>query len=324
MLNRDKKKKLRKLLANISPEDKGELLIANLEDDVKDISDKLPKNNIEDIRQTLVKLQTNLINKINTLPTKSSLEEIKKNHLENLDSLNKELAELSKKTDSEMSSLDTGNKKTNEDIESLKKEIKKLREETISMLGRGGSMNRKITVDGTDYLTRYTDINLVSGTGALLVPADDNTNKRVNVTFDISAAENLWDRTGTVLSPHTANDSIDIGSGDFDTTGTISGRIHLPAGTATASTAPLKFTTDGTLLTTSEVGTMEFSADNRYFYLTDVESGLLTTIPPRSMVPSIELRDTVDLKIKRLAITPMKPRGIVTRMISGVVNELNW
>ena len=40
---------------------------------------------------------------------------------------------------------------------------------------------------------------------------------------DAVEGENLWDRDGTTLEPHTANDSIDIGSGDFDTTGTITG-----------------------------------------------------------------------------------------------------
>lgn len=35
------------------------------------------------------------------------------------------------------------------------------------------------------------------------------------------AAENLWDRVGTTLYPHTLNDSINTGSGDFTTTGNI-------------------------------------------------------------------------------------------------------
>jgi hypothetical protein len=41
-------------------------------------------------------------------------------------------------------------------------------------------------------------------------------------------------------------------------------RLHLVAGTATASTAPLKFTT-GTLLTTPEAGAMEYLTTNLYF-----------------------------------------------------------
>ena len=44
-------------------------------------------------------------------------------------------------------------------------------------------------------------------------------------------------------------------------------RLHLPAGTATASTAPLKFTS-GTLLTTEEAGAIEFLTDKFYGTIT--------------------------------------------------------
>ena len=44
-------------------------------------------------------------------------------------------------------------------------------------------------------------------------------------------------------------------------------RLHLPAGTATASTAPLKFTS-GTLLTTPEAGAVEFLTDKFYGTIT--------------------------------------------------------
>lgn len=45
------------------------------------------------------------------------------------------------------------------------------------------------------------------------------------------SGENLWDRSGTTLEPHTANDNLDIGSGDFDTTGiaTFGGIIYADA-----------------------------------------------------------------------------------------------
>jgi hypothetical protein len=43
--------------------------------------------------------------------------------------------------------------------------------------------------------------------------------------------------------------------------------LHLKAGTATANTAPLKFTS-GVSLTTAEAGAMEFTTDNLYFTIT--------------------------------------------------------
>lgn len=48
---------------------------------------------------------------------------------------------------------------------------------------------------------------------------------------------------------------------------TATARLHLPAGTATASTAPLKFNS-GTSLTTAEAGAMEFTTDDLYFTIT--------------------------------------------------------
>jgi hypothetical protein len=47
-------------------------------------------------------------------------------------------------------------------------------------------------------------------------------------------------------------------------TTTPTGRLHLPAGTATASTSPLKFTS-GTSLTTPEAGAVEYDGNNLYF-----------------------------------------------------------
>jgi hypothetical protein len=50
-------------------------------------------------------------------------------------------------------------------------------------------------------------------------------------------------------------------------TGVPTARLHLAAGTAAASTAPLKFVS-GTLLTTPEIGTMNFVTDDLYFTIT--------------------------------------------------------
>lgn len=52
-------------------------------------------------------------------------------------------------------------------------------------------------------------------------------------------------------------------------------RIHLPAGTATASTAPLKFTS-GTNLTAAEAGAMEYNGTNLFFTRAAAREGVLT------------------------------------------------
>lgn len=50
----------------------------------------------------------------------------------------------------------------------------------------------------------------------------------------------------------------------FTTSSSITARLHLPAGTATASTGPFKFTS-GTNLTTAEAGTVEYNGTNLFF-----------------------------------------------------------
>lgn len=61
------------------------------------------------------------------------------------------------------------------------KNIKNLRER-FSQLG-GGSMNRKETFGGTDYLTRYTDINWKAGTNVTFTVANNDQTKQVDITL---------------------------------------------------------------------------------------------------------------------------------------------
>lgn len=85
--------------------------------------------------------------------------------------------------------------------------------------------------------------------------------------------------SASALNPsgNTASDELNIGGSLFGKLGTtksfgigltdatsITARLHLPAGTASASTAPLKFTS-GTLLTAAEVGALEFLTDRITF-----------------------------------------------------------
>ncbi|MCX6724258.1 MAG: hypothetical protein NT155_03765 [Candidatus Staskawiczbacteria bacterium] len=82
--------------------------------------------------------------------------------------------------------------------------------------------------------------------------------------FEVSVKQldNTATNTLTEATRITKNQNLVIGGAD-DTA-----RIHLPAGTATANTAPLKFTS-GTLLTTPEAGATEFLTDDLYFTQTN-------------------------------------------------------
>lgn len=47
----------------------------------------------------------------------------------------------------------------------------------------GGSMNRQVKVNGVNVLTRYTDYNLIAGSGVTITAVDNNTSNRVDITL---------------------------------------------------------------------------------------------------------------------------------------------
>lgn len=71
------------------------------------------------------------------------------------------------------------------DISEINERLETLRSELNSRIANlgGGAMNRQIRVDGTDVLTKYTDINLISGSGVTLSTSTNDTAKRTNITL---------------------------------------------------------------------------------------------------------------------------------------------
>lgn len=93
-----------------------------------------------------------------------------------------------------------------------------------------------------------------------------------SVSFNSASNTMLLDPTGlTVVGDAYFDNDVGIGI-------TPAARLHLPAGTATAGTAPLRFTS-GTALTTAVDGTMEYHSSHLYFtigttrYQLDQQSG---------------------------------------------------
>ena len=91
----------------------------------------------------------------------------------------------------------------------------------------------------------YTNYLLLTSSGHTLLNAAIDIRFRTNNTTKMSIS---------------AAGKVGIGIGDSSP----SAFLHLPAGTATANTAPLKLTT-GTNLTTAENGAFEFDGTNLYF-----------------------------------------------------------
>jgi len=110
------------------------------------------------------------------------------------------------------------------DIDTLNKALPKLRTELVSMIASkgGGSMNRKITFGGVDYLTRYTDINYKAGANVTFTVATNNQTKMVDVTIAATGGGG-----GTVRSINSVSTATAAGS----TAGT--DYVYLVSGTTT-------------------------------------------------------------------------------------------
>lgn len=94
--------------------------------------------------------------------------------------------------------------------------------------GAGFKLIQHNIADNIDFSSATGYMKLPSGTdGQRLTPSNGvfryNTTSNVFefyqngawVTYLTDAAENLWDRVGSTLQPHTANDNVNIGSGTF-------------------------------------------------------------------------------------------------------------
>lgn len=90
-------------------------------------------------------------------------------------------------------------------IDELKNETRNLRSDLLSRLQTvgGGAINRQILVGGTNPLTKYTDYNIIAGSGITITTANDDTNKRVNLTFTSSASGAFETPVGTVDDSNT-------------------------------------------------------------------------------------------------------------------------
>ena len=69
----------------------------------------------------------------------------------------------------------------------LKEVIEKLKPEVFSRFHGGGSANRQINVNSSVMSNIYTDINFIAGSVLSIATANDDTNKRVNITISNTA-----------------------------------------------------------------------------------------------------------------------------------------
>lgn len=143
---------------------------------------------------------------------------------------NRILVELKKKI--EESKFD--DQPIKKEVGDLESELNKFRQDLLTKIANigGGSQNRQVFFNSTDYLTKYTDINWKAGTNVTFTIANNNTTKKVDVTVAATGGGG-----GTVRSINSISGDTTAGS----TSGTdyvylCSGTLTLTLPTAVANT----------------------------------------------------------------------------------------
>lgn len=141
--------------------------------------------------------------------------------------------------------------------------ITKLRTDTMSRFAGlgGGSMNRQINVNSSVTSTKYADINFKNGANITITKADDNVNKRVNITISSSGGGgSVIGGITDINTDTTASQTLTVGTTGTDfaivDNGTGDHKFNLP--TASTTNRGALSTTDWTTFNnkTSNTGTV--------------------------------------------------------------------
>lgn len=81
-------------------------------------------------------------------------------------------------------------KKTEESLKELEERLQKFRIDLLNKFAErgGGHANRQVLFNGTDYLKRFTDYNLIAGTNVTFTVSENQTAKRTNLTISSSGS----------------------------------------------------------------------------------------------------------------------------------------
>jgi hypothetical protein len=245
-LSKGTKRKLRKLVGLIRPQDKTDLLAEEVREDVAEIAARL--NGIPDyvstiatLRDSLTALSESVIAVSATGATQGDLASLGDSYKKQFTTLETKVEVLAAtiRAESTTSLLETKTE-LEEGIEQLRKELQKVRIELLGKVG-GGSMNRQIFVGGNDPLIKYTDINFKAGSNVTLTYANNNTTQKAEITIAATGGGG-----GTTRSINSISGDTTAG----DTSGT--DYVYLCSGTLTL-TLPTAVA-NGNLYTIKNVG----------------------------------------------------------------------
>lgn len=178
MINKDKKNKIRRLLARISPDDKPDLLFDELKEQLKEVESKIKPTDlsglIQKINTAFNSLRDSVDKKINDLSKEDNTEALKKeveHKIEKLKDLIPEPVEV---------------KDFTKDFSGLAKRLEELEKDFRTRLGHshGGNANRNILVNGNpSTLGKYTDLNIKPGSNITLTYTSNNNLKTTDLTI---------------------------------------------------------------------------------------------------------------------------------------------
>lgn len=164
---------------------------------------------------------------------------------------------------------------------------------------------------GTLFTTQLVvgDRITVSGETRTVTAITDALNLTVDTAFTDTANDTTPDKLGAILVLKTSAGAVKAVMNDLGNigVGTVlpTAYMHLGAGTATANTAPLKFTS-GTSLTTAEAGAVEFTTDDYY-----------ATITTGAARKGIILNDGTNLTSGKIPVATTNGRLVDSTGVSG-------
>lgn len=159
-------------------------LVKNNRGELEDMTNRQIKALLERVRS----LQTQLsYDSKNATQQGKSLKEIMSQFESRLGDLSKDLKQGMTVRESSEGTLTSQMEENSRSIKGALETIGELRKDlTRFSNARGGSANRQINVKSSVMSRKFTDINFVQGNNVTLTAADDNTNKRVNITIAAS------------------------------------------------------------------------------------------------------------------------------------------
>ena len=168
-LRKTKKQKLRKILGAIKPSEKGELMVDQLREDVREDFSELTEKFLEKISQIKKELFLEFNKKIMDIPDSTD-----------------DVLSLRNEFNTKVKELETTESKDNlrEDFDKRLENLKTDINRRLSNIG-GGNMNRQINVNSSVISTRYTDVNFQQFGNIEWSAVNDDDNKRVNVRASV-------------------------------------------------------------------------------------------------------------------------------------------